>query len=205
MGAVGAVGEDSSCGDVPSDSPRPPPRGPSLRPTPTPWGVGPALQGAPERISCPRSTAHTCQPRAKSLNLLFSSSRRKWPPTPGFLPGKSHGQKSLAGMVHGVAESQTRLKRLSTPAPVGVAGTRAPHSSGQSPVHGASGPWSEIQGPRQEGLTCLQKKMEDSKGRRQCGQDRGSRTPDQTLAPCKETHCPSAPLPQGAQVNSSGL
>ena len=67
-------------------SPRPPPRGPCLRPTPTPWGVGPALQGAPERTSCPRSTAHMCQPRARSLNLLFSSPRRKWPPTPGFLP-----------------------------------------------------------------------------------------------------------------------
>ena len=23
--------------------------------------------------------------------------RRKWPPTPAFLPGKSHGQRSLAG------------------------------------------------------------------------------------------------------------
>ena len=23
--------------------------------------------------------------------------RRKWPPTPVFLPGKSHGQRSLAG------------------------------------------------------------------------------------------------------------
>ena len=57
-------------------------------------GVGPALQGAPERISCPRSTAHTCQPRTKSLNLLFSSSRRKWPPTPGFLPGKSRGRRA---------------------------------------------------------------------------------------------------------------
>ena len=93
------------------------------------------------------------------------------------------------------------------PAPVGVAGTWAPHSSGrpESPGHRASGPWSEIQGPKQEGLTCLQKKTGDSKGRMQCGQDRGSRTPDQTLAPCKETHCPSAPLPQGAQVNSSGL
>ena len=30
--------------------------------------------------------------------------RRKWQPTPVFLPGESHGQRSLAGyMVHGVA------------------------------------------------------------------------------------------------------
>ena len=32
--------------------------------------------------------------------------RRKWQPTPVFLPGKSHGQRSLAGYtVHGVAKS----------------------------------------------------------------------------------------------------
>ena len=31
-----------------------------------------------------------------------------WQPTPVFLPGESHGQKSLAGyIVHGVAKSQT--------------------------------------------------------------------------------------------------
>ena len=33
------------------------------------------------------------------------------PPTPVFLPGKSHGQRSLAGsIVHGVTKSQTRLR-----------------------------------------------------------------------------------------------
>ena len=30
-------------------------------------------------------------------------------PTPVFLPGKSHGQRSLVGYSHGVAKSQTRL------------------------------------------------------------------------------------------------
>ena len=36
--------------------------------------------------------------------------RRKWQPTPVFLPAESHGQRSLAGAtVHGVAESQTQL------------------------------------------------------------------------------------------------
>ena len=29
--------------------------------------------------------------------------RRKWQPTPVFLPGESHGQMSLAGTVYGVA------------------------------------------------------------------------------------------------------
>ena len=35
---------------------------------------------------------------------------RKWPSTPGFLPGKSHAQRSLEGyIVHGVAKRQTWL------------------------------------------------------------------------------------------------
>ena len=39
--------------------------------------------------------------------------------TPVFTPGESHGQRSRAGcMVHRVTESQTRLKRLSTHAPI---------------------------------------------------------------------------------------
>ena len=37
--------------------------------------------------------------------------RRKWRPTPVFLPGKSHGQRSLAGNSPGVMKSQTRLSR----------------------------------------------------------------------------------------------
>ena len=33
------------------------------------------------------------------------------PPTPVFLPGKSHGQRSLVGyIVHGVAKSQTQFR-----------------------------------------------------------------------------------------------
>ena len=38
--------------------------------------------------------------------------RRKWRPTPVFLPGQSHRQRRLA--VHGVAKCQTQLKWLST-------------------------------------------------------------------------------------------
>ena len=34
--------------------------------------------------------------------------KRKWQPTPVFLPGKSQGQRSMVGyIVHGVAESDT--------------------------------------------------------------------------------------------------
>ena len=35
--------------------------------------------------------------------------RRKWQPTPAFLLGESHGQRSLAGDIHGVAENRTQL------------------------------------------------------------------------------------------------
>ena len=35
--------------------------------------------------------------------------RRKWQPTPVFLPGESHGQRSLADYSSGGHKSQTRL------------------------------------------------------------------------------------------------
>ena len=38
--------------------------------------------------------------------------RKKWQPSPVFLPGESHGWRSLVGTAHGVAKSQTWLKRL---------------------------------------------------------------------------------------------
>ena len=34
---------------------------------------------------------------------------KEWQPTPVFLPGEFHGHRSLAGTVHRVAKSQTRL------------------------------------------------------------------------------------------------
>ena len=40
--------------------------------------------------------------------------RRKWQPTPVFLPGESQGQQSLVGCRLWVAQSWTRLKRLSS-------------------------------------------------------------------------------------------
>ena len=42
--------------------------------------------------------------------------------TPGFLPGESHGQKSLAAAVPGVTKSQTRLKGPCTRARAMVGG-----------------------------------------------------------------------------------
>ena len=49
-----------------------------------------------------------------SLSLFtFLHWRRKWQPTPVFLPGEPRGRGSLLGAVYGVAQSWTRLKRLS--------------------------------------------------------------------------------------------
>ena len=50
-----------------------------------------------------------------SLSLFtFMHWRRKWQPTPVFLPGESQGRGSLVGCRLWVAQSQTRLKRLSS-------------------------------------------------------------------------------------------
>ena len=52
---------------------------------------------------------------ATSLSLFtFMQWRSKWQPTPVFLPGESQGRWSLVGCCYGVAQSQTRLKRLSS-------------------------------------------------------------------------------------------
>ena len=52
---------------------------------------------------------------ATSLPLFtFMHWRRKWQPTPVFLPGESQGQQSLWAAVYGVAQSWTRLKQLSS-------------------------------------------------------------------------------------------
>ena len=45
---------------------------------------------------------------------IFMHWKRKWQPTPVFLPGESHGQRSLVGCIHGVTQSRTRLKWLSS-------------------------------------------------------------------------------------------
>ena len=51
---------------------------------------------------------------ATSLSLFtFMHWRRKWQPTPVFLPGESQGRGSLVASVYGVTQSRTRLKWLS--------------------------------------------------------------------------------------------
>ena len=52
---------------------------------------------------------------ATSLSLFtFRHWRRKWQPTPVFLPGESRGWGSLVTAVYGVVQSRTRLKWLSS-------------------------------------------------------------------------------------------
>ena len=52
---------------------------------------------------------------ATLLSLFtFMHWRRKWQPTPVFLPGESQGRGSLVAAVYGVTQSRTRLKWLSS-------------------------------------------------------------------------------------------
>ena len=52
---------------------------------------------------------------ATSLSLFtFMHWRRKWPPTPVFLPGESQGRGAWWAAIYGVSQSWIRLKRLSS-------------------------------------------------------------------------------------------
>ena len=52
---------------------------------------------------------------ATSLSLFtFVHWRRKWQPTPVFLPGESQGRGAWQAAVYRVAQSQTQLKQLSS-------------------------------------------------------------------------------------------
>ena len=72
---------------------------------------------------------------ATSLSLFtFMNWRRKWQPTPVFLPGESQGQGSLWAAIYGVAQSRTRLKRLSVHACIGEGnGNPLQHSCLENP------------------------------------------------------------------------
>ena len=68
-----------------------------------PWGR--KESDTTERVHFPFLSLPLVPPR-KSLYMEYTdiiwlkpdiSGRRKWQPTPGFLPGESHGQRSLAG------------------------------------------------------------------------------------------------------------
>ena len=50
----------------------------------------------------------------EQLHFHFHALDRKWQPTPVFLPGESQGWGEPGGLLSGVTQSWTRLKRLSS-------------------------------------------------------------------------------------------
>ena len=84
--------------------------------------------GTPLQYSCPENpmdggawwaavhgVARVGHDWATSLSLFtFMHWRRKWQPTPVFLPGESQGWEAWWAAVYGVAQSRTRLKRRSS-------------------------------------------------------------------------------------------
>ena len=50
------------------------------------------------------------QTRLSDFTFTFMHWRRKWQPTPVFLPGESQGRGAWWAAVYGVAQSRTRLK-----------------------------------------------------------------------------------------------
>ena len=66
------------------------------------WGGGPMLGQGPAQGAEPGQKSRKVGP-----SLFFC--RRKWQPTPVFLPGESYGGGAWSAAVHGVAKSRTRL------------------------------------------------------------------------------------------------
>ena len=88
--------------------------------------------------------------RATSLSLFtFMHWRRKWQPTPVFLPGESQGRVAWWAAVYGVTQSRTRLKRLSSSSSI-VFLPGKPH--GQRSLVGYS-PWGHKESDMTEQLT----------------------------------------------------
>ena len=75
--------------------------------TPT-WSFPGGTSGKEPTCQCGRHKRHRFDPWVRKIPW-----RRAWQPTPMFLPGESHGQRSLVATVHGVTKSQTWLKWLS--------------------------------------------------------------------------------------------
>ena len=69
------------------------------------------LQGFPGDTSGKEPTCQCRRRERRKFDCCIRKMpwRRKWQPTPVFLPGKSRGQRSLAATVHGVTKSWTRL------------------------------------------------------------------------------------------------
>ena len=66
------------------------------------WGFAGSASGKESTCQCRRLRRCELDPWVRKIPW-----RRKWQPTPVFLPGESHGQRSLWAAVHGVTESDT--------------------------------------------------------------------------------------------------
>ena len=79
--------------------------------------IPPVFQGFPVALVVKKlpASAGGIRDVGSILGLRRLLWRRKCQPTPVFLPGKPHAQRSLVGyIVHAFARSQTQLKGLST-------------------------------------------------------------------------------------------
>ena len=79
-----------------------------------PYVAGPTIIGLLWWLRQQRMCLQWRRPRFNPLvrNIPW---RREWLTTPVFLPGESHGQRSLAGYSHGFAKSQTWLSNFAFP------------------------------------------------------------------------------------------
>ena len=69
----------------------------------------------PGRLQSMGSLESDTTERLTSLSLFtFMHWRRKWQPTPVFLPGESQGQEAWWAAVYGVAQSRIQLKQRSS-------------------------------------------------------------------------------------------
>ena len=76
------------------------------------------MQGLPRWLSGKESSCQYGRCRRRRFNLWVGKIpwRRKWQPTPIFLPGESHGQRSLAGYRPCGRKSWTQLSNYTTTA-----------------------------------------------------------------------------------------
>ena len=63
--------------------------------------------GLPQWVSGKESARNTGNTGDVGLIPGSGRKRRKWQPTPVFLPGEVHAQRNLEGQVHEVTESRT--------------------------------------------------------------------------------------------------
>ena len=80
------------------------------------WDSNPGPSGCEPLIDMV-SKYKTWQENIGNIYRAFAVSSAQGGPTPVFLPGESQGRGSLWAAVYGVAQSQTRLKRLSSSSP----------------------------------------------------------------------------------------